>query len=216
MAPLVTGGEMIINPIKVEDRTPIVINKETKILIIGTMISYGGRFLHNSDRPIGPGNDYFYPNVTQNYLWEWLFDIFCSHSNKPVKERTKNEKEELLLKNNLGMVNLIKKAWCQEGSSSDDDIHILEYKVELLDKLKKSEVSKICFTSKDAKILFLDLIRKNGLIKDSNRKIEEKVELFDRCIKLKTLPTPTRGRLKKDGTPKFKIYKAEIKLHHSH
>jgi hypothetical protein len=88
---------MIINPIKVEDRTPIVIKKNTKTLIIGTMISYRGRFLNDSNGPIDPGYDYFYPNMTQNYLWEWLFDIFLPHSNKPVKERTKNEKEDLCL-----------------------------------------------------------------------------------------------------------------------
>jgi len=205
------------NPIDVEDRTPIFIDITTEKLIIGTMISYCGRYLLEKNSFVDKTCNFFYPNENKNHLWKFLFRIF---SNTPLKTKIRHsqqEKETLLRINHIGMANLIKRAICKEGSSKDSDIKIIEFRKELLPKIESSKINSIFFTSKNTHDLFYSFLQKEQIsvkFKDSAQtrtSIKSIVTLFNRDFILYVLPNPTsRGRKGETVENKYLVYKSLI------
>lgn len=179
----------------VEDRTPVFINEKSKKLIIGTMISYKGRFLQGASSAIDPSFDFFYPNIGKNSLWSFLSQAF-SGNQLPLN---KSEKEKFLRDHNLGMTNLIQAAYCKPNNSDDSQIVIHSLKTEIGPRLKDSKVIDLYFTSANTRNLFWLFLEMNKyeyqFIEDNKDSSHSKISLFERDFAVYTLPTPVnRGR----------------------
>lgn len=181
------------NPIFVIDETGFFINKNTTKLVVGTMISFDGRYAIQGNAKIR-GNDsfdFFYPNRSKNNFWELLKYAVSEHSNLLEKK----EKEALLESCHIGMVNLIHKATCVKGSSKDADIYIEELRHGLLEEIINSKISDIYFTGKTARRLFwYYMYNQNWQINLSMFNDDDftsiKITDLDRKINLHTFPTP--------------------------
>jgi len=191
------------DPVEAEDKTPVFINQDTKNLIIGTMISYDGRFV---DGKYGNGNfDFFYPNEAKNHLWSFLFKVFDSTPKdlSEYKKRSRIEKEQFLIRNNIGMTNLISKCICKKNCSYDSQIMITKIKNEIPKKILNSNLQKIFFTSKNTFSLFLNLPNIEISCKEDIVTLKTNI-MFPLIINGRKftafiLPNPTsRGRFKGD------------------
>lgn len=181
----------------VADRTPILIPSNSEKLVIGTMISYKGRYLKGAGAPIDETFDFFYPNINKNSLWLFLKETYSLAA--PL--RNKEEKENYLLEYKIGMVNLIQTAFCKRDNSEDKEIVIETLKENIIILLVKSNVRAIYFTSINARKLFNLYLEENKIV---NQSTDLTIFINNREYECHTLPNPTnRGR--KGETKAWKI-----------
>src|SRR5690606_12632303 len=108
-----------------------------------------------------PSFDFFYPNIKKNNLWPFLFATYDSHL---VEQEyfSKSEKENFLIRNNLGMVNLIESAYCENGNSDDAKMSVVDLKPGIVEAILESQIKDIYFTSTNTKNLFWLYLEKNS------------------------------------------------------
>lgn len=183
--------------IHVIDNTEVLINSDSKKLVVGTMISYKGRCLKGSGLPIDTNFDFFYPNISKNGLWYFLREIYSIQ--EPLQ--SKKEKIDFLTDNKIGMVNLIQTALCKPGSSADGDIVIESLKKDITARLAASKVDSIYFTSINAKNLFDLWLTFNNVSFKTNASV---ILIDDRKYDINILPSPT-NRGQKGQTKPWKL-----------
>lgn len=195
------------------DKTRVFINKDTEKVIIGSMISYYGRYLESGEGPLKPSFDYYYPNTSKNSLWKFLFAVFDQDLLKKEKV-DKFEKEKFLIKNKIGITNLIAEAFCEPGNSNDSAISVVKLKEGIVEAMKKSQVKDIYFTSKNVKVLFERyLVEKKyeHSWRDTSETDSFLLEIEGRKLRAHTLPSPT-NRGGKGQTLEWKLRKYWEKL----
>lgn len=183
--------------IHVTDATEVLIRPDSKKLVVGTMISYKGRYLKGSNLAIEPSFDFFYPNVSKNGLWYFLSEVYS------LKEplQSKPQKIKFLSENKIAMVNLIQTALCEPENSDDAQIVIESLKKDITLKLTSSIVDSIYFTSINAKRLFDLWLTLN---KVSYKSDVTTMVIDNRKFEINVLPSPT-NRGQKGQTKPWKL-----------
>lgn len=187
--------------VHVMDKTEVLIRPDSEKLIVGTMISYRGRYLKGATKSIDESFDFFYPNTNKNSLWYFLKETYSI----PKKLQKKQEKEDFLFQKKIGMVNLIQTAFCEKDSSDDSDIVIETLKEDIVTSIAASKIREIYFTSINARNLFNLYLKHHNSISES---VKMGILINDREYKYHTLPNPTnRGKKGQTKTWKLSQYK---------
>lgn len=194
------------NYILVVDKTEVFIRKEAKKLIMGSMISFKGRYAPGSKQPFDANFDYYYPNTSKNSLWKFLFNAFEPELlNQAVI--TKKEKEQFLIRYEIGITNLIAEAYCENGNSDDSKISITKLKEGVVEGLQKSQVEDIYFTSKNVKILFEHYLTVKEFSQEwveTNQEDTFILTIEEREFRVHIMPSPTHRAFIKGQTVEWK------------
>lgn len=91
--------------------------------------------------------DFFFGGE-KNLLWKLLGAVF----NMPVKSRSDIKK--LLLKQGLGIGDVIKSCKRKNGGASDSDLYDIEWNMELIDVIRKKKIERLYFTSRKVESWF--------------------------------------------------------------
>lgn len=105
--------------------------------------------------------DFFFGGE-KNLLWKLLGSVF----NMPVK--TKSDLKRLLVKQGLGIGDVIKSCKRKNGGASDTDLYDIEWNTELIDVIRKKKIERLYFTSRKVEAWFKRLFNEtDDLIKIS-------------------------------------------------
>lgn len=194
------------NYILVVDKTKVFIRPETMKLIMGSMISFKGRYALGSKQPFDVTFDYYYPNTSKNSLWKFLFNAFEPQLLNQAMV-TKEEKEQFLIRHHIGMTNLIAEAYCEDGNSDDSKISVTKLKEGIVEGLQKSKVEDIYFTSKNVKVLFehyLSIKQFSQEWRETNLEDTFLLKIEQREFRAHIMPSPTNRAFVKGQTVEWK------------
>lgn len=104
----------------------------------------------------------FFFGGEKNLLWKLLGEVF----NMPVT--SEDEIKKLLLKNRLGVGDVIRSCKRKKGGASDTDLYDIEWNTELINVIKKNKIERLYFTSRKVEAWFHSLFKEtDGLEKIS-------------------------------------------------
>lgn len=180
-------------------------------LIIGSMPPY--RFCHQ-EIPLKEGDVNFFYGSRANAFWKLLAEVFeekFSYENTPQAIR---DRQQLLLKNNLGMTDIIYSCIHQDGKSSDEDLKQIQYRDIPILLEQNPQIDTLIYTSNFIKSNLYKAFGIRHSKTKENKVFEAKIKEKTYLVKILYSPSPTalRGLGKEGKQQRLEQYKKFLKL----
>lgn len=186
---------ILLHPISLHPYPPF--NLAATRLLIGSMPPY--RFCQE-EIPLKEGDVDFFYGSRDNAFWRLLAEVFGVTLSYEKTQKAIQERRELLLKNNLGITDIVDSCIHQGGKSSDEDLKQIQYRNIPVLLEANPQIDTLIYTSNFIKSHLYKAFKISHSKTEHHKIFQAKINQKIYVVKILYSPSPTALRgLGKDG-----------------